>query len=382
MGLLALARVNLVMVLYAPGASSMKRVMLTAGPTNVPEDVIKALGRVDCSHRDAVSMASLAAVRSSSAMLLGGGDSHLSLVLASSGTGANEALVRSVDGGLLVLVAGRYSWRILKIAERVGVRAEALVFDPWEGINPERVDAHLASRPDITDVFVVHLETTTGVLAPLAHLGDVVRRQGRRLFVDAISSAFGHAFDLSADGVTACTVTPNKCLEGVPGLALVLADEGWLAGLENRSTSYYFDLWAAYQQQEDGGTSSFTVSTGLLASVEVALARVREEGIGARATRYRELRDHLRAKLMSVGIPFCAPTASQDSNIITVFACPDPPGSDAFVASMAEAGFVVHSHRELLDRGQFGVATMGVLERESLDQFVDILALLRGVERR
>jgi 2-aminoethylphosphonate-pyruvate transaminase len=297
-------------------------------------------------------------------------------VLACSGTGANEALVRAVGGSMLVLVAGRYSRRILQIADRVGVRAEALVFDPWEGINPELVDAALACRPDITDVFVVHLETTTGVLAPLSAIGAVVRRHGRWLLVDAISSAFGHPLDLAADGVTACTVTPNKCLEGVPGLALVMADVKWLERQKGRSKSYYFDLWSAFRQMEDEGAPSFTVSHGLVASVEVAMARTLSEGIVARSARYMTLRDHLRARLEEVGIPVRAPAPPQDSSVVTVFSYPDPPGAEVLVARAAEGGFVAHSHRELLDCGLFGVATMGILRPEALDRFVAILGNL------
>lgn len=358
------------------GPVGMRNVLLTPGPTNVPPAIAAALQRTDHSHRDEATMGSLARVRRAAVDLLGGGDAFTCLPLACSGTGANEALVGAVAGRLLVLEAGRYSRRIGDIVARCRVPAETLSFDPWSGIDLGRVDAVLAERPDLTEVFLVHLETTSGALAPLRGLGEIVHARSRRLLVDAIGSAFGHPLDLRLDRVTACTITPNKCLEGPPGLAMVVADTSWLATLAGRARSYYFDLHVHFRQLSAEGTPAFTVSPGLLAATDVALARAREEGVERRGLRYRALRDRLRGLLAEAGL--VVRRAANDSNIVTVFALPPGLGPSALVAGMADAGFIVHSHDELTSQGLFGVATLGDLHVDDVVRFAGALAALHG----
>lgn len=352
----------------------MTNILLTPGPTNVPDEIARALAWVDHSHRDAEVAELLGRVRRGVVELLGGG-AHTAIPLACSGTGANEALIGAVAGRLLVLDAGRYSSRLADIAARHRIPCETLRFDAWSGIDLARVDAVLAAHPDITDVFAVHLETTTGALAPLTELGALVHRRGRRLLVDAISSAFGHPLDLARDHVTACTITPNKCLEAAPGIAMVVAATAWLGTLEGRARSYYFDLDLHARQLAREGTPAFTVSAGLLAATDVALARLRVEGVAGRAARYRGLRDQLRRLLTAQDIALRVPP--HDSNIITVFALPRGLDAAALTAGMAEAGFVVHSHHELTAHGLFGVATFGALPAAEVVRFADRLSALR-----
>jgi 2-aminoethylphosphonate-pyruvate transaminase len=75
-------------------------------------------------------------------------------------------------------------------------------------------------------VAVVHCETTSGVLNPVADEAKVVAEAGRRLLIDAMS-AFG-AIPLDAGSVAfdAVAASSNKCIEGVPGLGVVLCRRG------------------------------------------------------------------------------------------------------------------------------------------------------------
>jgi 2-aminoethylphosphonate-pyruvate transaminase len=342
-------------------------VLLTPGPTNVPTEIIEALHQTDHSHRDRAMIDSIATLRNSVVELLGGDNAFTCVPLCCAGSGAIEALVGTVTGHLLVLDAGRYSRRVAELARRCKVPVETLEFEPWSGIEPDKVDAELKKRPHVTDVFVVHLETTTGELAPLEDVGRIVHRHGRNLLVDAVSSAFGHHIDLKRDRITAAVVTPNKCLEGVPGVAMVIADASWLESLAGRARSYYFDILDEAQQLRSQGTPRFTMSPGLIAATCLAVKRARVEGIDRRGHRYRALRDDLRRELDLLGIRVQHP--ARDSNIITVLAMPDRLEPQQLVAEMATAGFVVHSHVELTARRMFGLATLGDLQRADVVRF-------------
>jgi 2-aminoethylphosphonate-pyruvate transaminase len=74
----------------------------------------------------------------------------------------------------------------------------------------------LADDQAITHVAVVHCETTSGVLNPIAEVARVVAAAGRKLLIDAMS-AFG-AIALSSKDVPfdAVAASSNKCIEASP----------------------------------------------------------------------------------------------------------------------------------------------------------------------
>ena len=57
-------------------------------------------------------------------------------------------------------------------------------------VDPAAVEKALAGDAAITHVAVIHCETTSGVLNPIAEVAAVVARAGRRLLIDSMS-AFG-----------------------------------------------------------------------------------------------------------------------------------------------------------------------------------------------
>ena len=108
-----------------------------------------------------------------------------------SGTFSVEAALASFiprDGKTLVLMNGAYGQRAAKTLEYLG--RDHVVLDKGDYLPPmpDEVDTILAADPGITDVVLIHCETSSGILNPLKGISDVVGRQGRRLIVDAMSS--------------------------------------------------------------------------------------------------------------------------------------------------------------------------------------------------
>src|SRR3546814_11278356 len=79
------------------------------------------------------------------------------------------------------------------------------------------VAAALEADPAITHVVLVHCETSSGILNPVAEIAAVVAARGRKLLIDSMS-AFG-ALPLAVEAIpyTAMVSSANKCIEGVPG---------------------------------------------------------------------------------------------------------------------------------------------------------------------
>jgi 2-aminoethylphosphonate-pyruvate transaminase len=111
---------------------------------------------------------------------------------------------------------------LARIARVHGIPAEVLAYDFTTPVVPADVEAALRRRPDVSHVAVVHHETTTGLLNPVAEVARVAARSGRRVLIDAMSSLFGEPLDVDAGGVDFVMASANKCLQGVPGVAFVL----------------------------------------------------------------------------------------------------------------------------------------------------------------
>ena len=84
-------------------------------------------------------------------------------------------------------------------------------------------------------VAIVHHETTTGLLNPLAGIAGLCDETGARLFVDAVSSLGAHVLDPRADVVC---FNSSKCLESLPGIAGVL----WRSDLETHRSVPVLDV--------------------------------------------------------------------------------------------------------------------------------------------
>src|SRR5262249_5237601 len=151
--------------------------------------------------------------------LIGGGKDFTTVPMQGSGTFAVEAMLTGFVGPndkLLILINGAYGKRMAKICEYAKRATVLLEWPEDQPVNPDRVRDALDCDKAITHVAIVHCETTSGILNPIAEVSKVVAEAGRKLLVDSMS-AFG-ALPIDVQSVTfdAVAASSNKCIEGVP----------------------------------------------------------------------------------------------------------------------------------------------------------------------
>lgn len=347
-----------------------RRLLFNPGPTNVHDDVRRALLAPDTCHREKEFAEVLAALNDDLIRVLGGHGTHASIPFVSSGTGANESILASIRGKLLVLVAGRYSGRIAAMARRLGVATETLEFPPLEGVDVATVESVLAAGKGITHLFVVHLETTTGLTAPLRELGELCASRGVLLAVDGVSSVGAHPFDLQRDHVAFCSLNTNKCLESIPGLAFVLARVDVIETLDGQSRSYYFDLYEQWRCLKESGTTPFTTPTQVVRAARVGVARLLAEGYEQRVARYAFLRTRLLDGVVRLGLSPVPIPAGRESNLHVLVHQPPGPSYAELHDAMLARGIVIYSDQATIDRGHVFFATMGAIDEAEVDYFL------------
>ena len=172
-----------------------------------------------------------------------------------SGTFCVESVIGSSvpdDGKLLVIANGAYGQRIAQMAKCL--RIDVLVQNSGERRPPdlEELSRSLASDPDITHVAVVHCETTTGMLNPVATIGALVKEAGRTFIVDAMSSFGGMEIDMHDIRADFLISSANKCIQGVPGFGFILATVEAMQACRGQARSLSLDLYDQWQAMEQG----------------------------------------------------------------------------------------------------------------------------------
>ena len=226
--------------------SEKSQLLLTPGPLTTSAATREAMSR-DWGSRDPAFIDLTRRVRTRIEDIAGGAETHSCVPLQGSGTYGLEAAMATFvppDGHVLVLANGAYCHRIAGICEILGRGISIIETAEDTPPDPAALKERLASDGDITHVALVHCETTSGILNPLAEIAAVVADADRSLIVDAMSSFGAIPIDVNATPVDVLISSSNKCLEGVPGLAFVVARNDVLAASAGNAPSLVLDLHA------------------------------------------------------------------------------------------------------------------------------------------
>jgi len=348
-------------------------ILLTPGPLTTTLRTKLAMLK-DWGSWDTDFIAVTASVRQRLLAIIDGHDTHTVVPLQGSGTFSVEAAVATVvphDGHVLVLDNGAYCKRAAQLTKLMGRRATVVPQAEQEPVSPAVLDAQLQADPSITHVVLIHCETGTGVLNPLADVATVCQRHGKGLIVDAMSS-FGalpiSARDMHFDALVAAS---GKCLEGVPGMGFVFLRKAVIEGCAGHSQSLAMDLFDQWQYMEKTGQWRFTPPTHVLVALREAIAQYEEEGgRAARLARYAGNCQTLVDGLAALGFrPFLRPAVQ--APIIVTFHAPAHPAYEfrRFYEAVKARGFILYPGK-LTQVETFRVGCIGAIGPHEMRQAV------------
>lgn len=354
-------------LLLTPGplttSKSVKRVMLADFCTwdddynSIVTDIRQRMVRLATANDEA-------AVRDYTAVLMQG-----------SGTFSVEAVIGSAlpaEGKLLVLNNGAYGKRIAQIAARLKIAHTELAWD--ETLPPDLTQVEQALRNDgaLTHVAMVHCETTTGMLNPVAAVGRLAAQYGKSYIVDAMSSLGGVPLSVQELGAEWIVTSANKCVQGVPGFGVVVAKRSALENSQGCARSLSLDLYDQWHEMETkGGKWRYTSPTHTVRAFAQALDELDAEGgVSARRRRYCENHRVLVEGYQGLGFR-CLLPAELRSPIITSFIYPDDPRFtfNSFYEAMKRRRFVLYPGK--VSRAEtFRVGTIGHVFPDDFRQLV------------
>jgi len=259
--------------------------LLTPGPLTTSRTV-KAAMLADWGSRDIEFRKVVSDIRRGLLMLANCDSSYECVIMQGSGTFAIEAALGSFcpanAGKTLVVANGAYGDRAAKILEKLG--RPYLKIDKGDSAAPtaDEVATVLDSDVTITHVWMIHCETTSGIVNPIQEVAKTVKRRSRSFMVDAMSSFGALPLDMG-DGIDVMVSSSNKCIEGVPGFSYVLVKRPMLEASKGRCHSVVLDLYDQWKGLEANGQFRFTPPTHALVAFHQAMKEhTREGGVAAR----------------------------------------------------------------------------------------------------
>ena len=291
------------------------RILMGPGPSDVPAEVLSALGRPTIGHLDPQFLTVLDQVRDMLRSVLG---TRNEITVPMSGTGSSgmeTCIVNLVQPGDRVLVGlnGVFGGRLAEVARRAG--AEVTTVDgTWGRIMDVDALRKAAAGQSYKLLCVVHAETSTGVLQPLAPMRELADELGALLLVDAVTSLGGLPVEMDQHGIDALYSGTQKCLSCPPGLSPISLSPRASEVLDQRDRpvqSWYLDLSLISRYWGGERLYHHTAPINMLYAMHEALRLVLLEGPEARYARHRLNARALCAGLSAMGLKLPVPEAER-----------------------------------------------------------------------
>jgi len=302
-------------------------------------------------------------------------EAFTTVLMQGSGTFVVEATIGTVvpkDGCVAVVNNGAYGARIATICRRLGIECVELTQAEDQPADLERIESLLRENSQVSHLAVVHCETTTGLLNPIAELGQLVRRWDRTLIVDAMSSFGGIPMTMESISADYLISSANKCIQGVPGFGFVIAKTSQLQSCAGRARSLSLDLYDQWREMEShSGKWRFTSPTHVVRAFTQALDELeREGGIAQRYQRYTQNQRLLVEGLSQYGF-LALVAAEHQSPIITAFRYPDADGFSfgKLYESLKQRRFVIYPGK-VSQAATFRIGTIGHVFPDDIRELV------------
>lgn len=305
------------------------------------------------------------------------------------GMEAVAACLVSPGDRVLALSSGIFGRWFRQLFARSGAETIEVAVPDNEAIQPEDVRRALRQHRGIKALSVIHCETPSGTINPVAEICQIAAEFGVITVVDASLSLAGEALLPDTWGIDVAVAGPHKCLGGVPGLALLAVSPRAWEALERRTPplreSYlslldWRESWIAHRR------FPYTPSVSLVYALESVLTQALEIGLDRCIGRHAIIGRACRAGIQALGLKLWPAREAIATNAVTAIQIPEGVPGSTVVAHMRERYGVkiAGGYREMADRvihlGHMGpsahparlAALLALLERTLADLGVPV----------
>jgi alanine-glyoxylate transaminase/serine-glyoxylate transaminase/serine-pyruvate transaminase len=265
------------------------------------------------------------------------------IIYTATGTGAWEAaLANTLSPGdrVLMVETGQFATLWKKMAEKLGLKPEFITTDWRQGIDPKAIEAKLREdkAKEIKAVCVLHNETSTGALTPIAEVRKAIDAAGHPalLMVDTISSLASADYRHDEWGVDVSVGGAQKGLMLPPGMSFNAISDKAIAANKTSKLPKSFFAWDEMLNMNKVGFFPYTPATQMLHGLAAGIDMLHEEGLDNVFARHERLAEATRRAVKAWGLENLNKNAAQYSPTITAILVPEGHDADKFRATALE----------------------------------------------
>jgi aspartate aminotransferase-like enzyme len=360
-----------------------KRYLLAPGPTPVPPAVLAA-GAAEVLHHRGPDFRQLMLRTLDRLQQVCRTRNDVLLFTASGSAAFESAVVNLLSPGerVLAVMAGEFGERWGKLGRAYGVDVHELRYAWGETPRAEDVRARL-EETGAEVAFIVHSETSTGVVSDVESIARACRDAGAAIVVDAVSSLGAVPVETDGWGLDVVVAGSQKALMTPPGLSLVTVSGGaWERSKHATLPRFYFD-WEATRAALETGSTPFTPAVTIVAALDVALGMLLESGLEDAFARHAALGRACREGVKAMGLELFSPDEER-SAIVTAILTPEGIDARELVLALRDRfGITVAGGHGELGARMFRIGHIGyydVLDITTALTAVEALLVERGAD--
>ncbi|MHA7851261.1 L-aspartate--glyoxylate aminotransferase BhcA [Roseovarius sp.] len=321
---------------------SFQNPVFIPGPTNMPEELRKAVDMPTLDHRSPLFADILHPALDGVRTVLKSTTAEI-FVFPGTGTGGWEtAISNTLCAGDAVLAArnGMFSHRWIDLCQRHGLDVQVIEAGWGAGLPADRYEEVLAADTGyrIKAVLATHNETATGVVSDIGAIRRAMDAAGHPalLLVDGVSSIGSMDFRMDEWGVDIAVTGSQKGFMLPAGLAIVAFSPRAMQAVEGATLHRtYFDIRDMARGYAAGGYP-YTPAVGLLNGLKMATGMLLDEGLDTVFARHHRIAGGVRRAVHAWGLELCADSPDLWSDTVSAIRMPEGVDANRFVAHAVE----------------------------------------------
>lgn len=352
-----------------------EHLLFCPGPVNVAQNVWQALYN-HIGHREEEFSTMMARLHKNALDVfeIKSKTKYHPLFITGSGTAANETVLASIGKNkrILILTNGEFGERLYDISKLHNKHTKKIMHNWAEGINVAKVEKYLQTH-EVDLLVMVHHETSTGMLNPVAEIGKLAKKYTTQFFVDTVSSATAEKVDIEKWNITYCTTSSGKAIGAFPGIGIIIAEKKALEMLKDTPRKImYLNLYSLYHYSKTCNQTPNTPAVHLISALDKAFENILTIGLQERRKRIAERAFILRSGLKHLGFRFLLDEYDEHilSSVLTTVLLPSYLHADILKQKLKEKRIVIYAGKGPLVDKVFQVANIGELTKPDLMYFL------------
>ena len=249
--------------------------LLTPGPTPVPEFVRKAMADITIHHRTPEFESIFGQTRE---LLFELFEMDEVIMLASSGSGAMEACVTNLTHKkALTINSGKFGERFGKICKAFDIPYTEIKNEWHTPVGVEEILETIKNDNEIDAIFIQICESAGGLRHPVEEIAKQVKAINKNIMIVADGITAIGVEKIDTTNLDAVITGSQKALMLPPGLAIIGLSAEAVSKIQEKPRGFYFNLATEIKVQKTN-TTAWTAATTLIIGLKEILVHIKNNG--------------------------------------------------------------------------------------------------------